>query len=56
MSYDTESDRVIMFGGQTGHYSNPANISGETWAYDVTANKWTDMKPASGPTRRGAMN
>ena len=55
MAYDTESERVIMFGGQTGNIMNdPAYYNGETWAYDVAANKWTPMNPPSGPTRRGA--
>jgi N-acetylneuraminic acid mutarotase len=52
MAYDKESDRVILFGGQTGDYRDPASYNGETWAYNVAANKWTEMKPASGPTRR----
>ena len=38
-----------------GHLqSDPAKDNGETWAYDVAANKWTEMKPPSGPTGRGA--
>jgi N-acetylneuraminic acid mutarotase len=54
MAYDVESDRVILFGGQTGDYRDPASYNGETWAYDMAANKWTQMKPPSGPTRRSA--
>jgi N-acetylneuraminic acid mutarotase len=54
MAYDTESDRVILFGGQTGIYTEQANYNGETWAYDVAANEWTQMEPPSGPTGRGA--
>jgi hypothetical protein len=55
MAYDIESDRIILFGGLTGDYSkDPAYYNGETWAYDVTANRWTQMKPPSGPTRRCA--
>jgi N-acetylneuraminic acid mutarotase len=53
MAYDEESDRVILFGGQSGNYTLDDSYNGETWVYDVTANKWTEMKPASGPTRRG---
>lgn len=55
MAYDTESDRIILFGGLTGNYQLPSSSNGETWAYDVTANKWTQMKPLSGPTERGAV-
>ena len=54
MAYDAESERVILFGGQTGGVSNPASFNGETWAYDVAAGKWTEMKPASGPGNRSA--
>ncbi len=52
MAYDAESDRVILFGGQVDN--NPDNFNGETWAYDVTANKWTQMKPLSAPRARSA--
>ena len=52
MAYDSESDRVILFGGQTGDGRDSASYNSETWAYDLTANKWTQMKPASGPTGR----
>ena len=54
MAYDEESDRVIMFGGQTGNPGFPDNSNGATWTYDVSANQWTQMEPPSGPTRRGA--
>lgn len=55
MAYDKESDRVILFGGQTGdNLRDPRSYNGETWAYDVEANKWTEMKPASGPRGRSA--
>ena len=54
MAYDAESERVILFGGQTGNISDPAPCNGETWAYDVAANKWTEMKPALGPGSRSA--
>ena len=55
MAYDVESDQIILFGGTTGNiflagYTDPD----DTWAYDVAANKWTQMKPPSGPTGRAA--
>jgi N-acetylneuraminic acid mutarotase len=54
MVYDNESDKIILFGGQFGgdYSSDPDNFNGETWAYDVVSNTWTEMKPASGPTAR----
>lgn len=54
LAYDAESDRVILFGGQTGNYNNPDNFNGETWTYDVAANKWTQMDPILGPSGRAA--
>jgi hypothetical protein len=48
--YDVESDRFIMFGGQSGSYEQEASFNNETWSYDVTANKWTQMKSASAPS------
>ena len=54
MAYDAESDRVILFGGQTGSDTAEDSFKDDTWAYDVAANKWTEMKPVSGPSRRSA--
>jgi N-acetylneuraminic acid mutarotase len=43
MTYDAESDRVIMFGG-----ANNSKIGlDETWAFDYNSNSWTEM--AKGP-------
>ena len=54
MAYDSESQRVILFGGQTGQYRRSSSYNGETWAFDVTTYKWTQMKPPSGPKPRSA--
>jgi hypothetical protein len=35
MAYDSESDRVILFGGCLGQ-----TVWNETWAYDYNDNKW----------------
>ena len=43
MAYDSQSDRVILFGGSG---------SDETWAYDFDNNSWTKMEPAAGPSSR----
>ncbi len=50
--YDAESEQFIMFGGQSGNYEVETSFNNETWTYDVTANKWTQMKPASAPSKR----
>ncbi len=54
IAYDIESDRVILFGGQTGDYKIESSYNGETWAYDAAANNWTRMKPSPGPSPRSA--
>lgn len=34
MAYDSESDKIILFSGQTGPYDDPRSLNNETWAYD----------------------
>lgn len=50
--HDAESDRLIMFGGQSGSYELETSFNDETWIYDVAANEWTQMNPASAPSKR----
>ncbi|MEE9237841.1 MAG: kelch repeat-containing protein, partial [Thermoplasmata archaeon] len=47
MAYDSESDRVVLFGGSTA-----TTFSDETWTYDLNTNTWTDVTPAVGPSGR----
>ncbi len=49
MAYDSESDRIIMFGGRA-----PDGITGlvDTWSYDLDTNNWTQMSPAISPVAR----
>ncbi len=49
MAYDSESDKVILFSGQTGPYDDPKSLNNETWVYDPQTNEWQEMKPASTP-------
>lgn len=46
MGYDSQSDRVVIFGGNTGKFEN------DTWAYDYGKNNWTNMLTMSGPSQR----
>jgi hypothetical protein len=48
MAYDSQSDRVILFGGMPGE----AYRSDETWAYDYDTDTWTNMNPATKPSAR----
>lgn len=54
MAYDSESKQVILFGGATGDENDPANYSGETWAFDVATQIWTEMKPPKSPSARSS--
>ena len=47
IAYDAESDRVILFGGDSG----PRRFQG-TSAYDLGTNTWTAMNPATRPVHR----
>ncbi len=44
-AYDSESDRVIIYGGTTGPYHTGSNFiqTGKTWAYDVNTNSWKQV-------------
>ena len=48
MAYDSESDRVVLFGGTDSNFD-----LGDTWAYDLNTNAWTNMDPATRPGARG---
>jgi hypothetical protein len=54
ITYDIESDKVILFGGQLP--GQDFKSSDETWAYDVASNTWTNMRPASGPPEKAAVD
>jgi N-acetylneuraminic acid mutarotase len=55
ITYDSESDRVIMFGGffisPYGDY-NPDYYSEETWAYDYNTNTWENITTTIHPGHR----
>ena len=48
MAYDSESDRLILFGGA----ERPDKDYGDTWAYDYNSNTWTNMMPENSPSNR----
>ena len=51
MAYDSESSRVILYGGQTGNIiDHPETcLSAETWAFEPARNRWQKMMPGSSP-------
>jgi N-acetylneuraminic acid mutarotase len=46
MVYDSESDRIILFGGENVEKYN------DTWAYDLETNTWEKMNPSNAPSAR----
>lgn len=46
MVYDSESDRVILYGGA---HLYTTELLGDTWAYDYETNAWTELTPPSSP-------
>ncbi|MFQ5918515.1 MAG: kelch repeat-containing protein [Thermoplasmata archaeon] len=49
MVYDSESDRLVLFGGIL---STTGATSSQTWTYDFNANSWTLMPSDGGPAGR----
>jgi hypothetical protein len=54
MAYDSQHDRVIMYGGG-GYDVWPMNTYTGTWAYDYNSNTWTEMNSADHPSSIGMM-
>jgi hypothetical protein len=53
MAYDTESKKVIMFGGLTGSYLQESNNNAETWSFDPNTKLWKKMSPNIAPGAAG---
>ncbi|MFW9786072.1 MAG: kelch repeat-containing protein [Candidatus Thorarchaeota archaeon] len=49
MAYDSESDRIIMYGGRA---ADGITFLDDTWSYDFETNTWTEMSPSTGPGAR----
>lgn len=47
IAYDSESDRLILFGGGA-----PEKTFSDTWAYDFNSDTWESMKPSNNPSPR----
>ncbi len=46
MVYDSESDRIVLFGGYDGGYLD------DTWEYDLNSNTWVVKSPSTHPSVR----
>ena len=47
MTYDSASDRIVMFGG-----GDPSVVFSDTWAYDASENRWNELESLSHPSQR----
>jgi N-acetylneuraminic acid mutarotase len=54
LTYDVESDKVVMFGGSTTWYAPETDLITETWTYHYNTNTWTQMSPSVEPQGRFA--
>lgn len=50
MIYDPENHQIIVFGGDT-----KGDRVGDTWIYDIAANRWQEITPANSPSPRSDM-
>jgi N-acetylneuraminic acid mutarotase len=50
MVYDSESDRIILFGGIAPDFG--PRYYNETWSYDLNTNTWLKMNPEVSPSAR----
>lgn len=53
LAYDSESDRIILFGGSDKNSLASSTEPGETWSYDYNTNTWTNLTTPTGPPARG---
>jgi hypothetical protein len=49
LAYDSESDRIILFGGLPIPPNPAFRFLAETWVYDYNTNTWTNMRPKVHP-------
>jgi len=55
MTYDSKSDRIILWGGDSSTNGNPDAPNDESvWAYDFNTNTWEERKATPAPVGRYA--
>jgi hypothetical protein len=50
MVYDPIAERLVLFGGTRANVADP---QGDTWAFDVVTNTWTELRTSLAPSPRG---
>ena len=56
MTYDAESEVLVLFGGQLGDISRSDAVSGETWIFDPSEGSWQQRTPEHAPQPLVAAN
>ena len=52
MAYDSQSDKIVMFGGIENF--NSYLVRNDTWTYDYNTNSWADVTSGAAPSPRDA--
>ena len=52
MAYDSVSDVALLFGGANTFANTPSGYFNDTWAYNATANAWSNVTPVHSPSPR----
>ena len=52
LAYDSVSDVALLFGGANTFANTPSGYFNDTWAYNATANAWSDVTPVHSPSPR----
>jgi hypothetical protein len=51
-AYDSQSDRIVVFGGARVVENQVAELYADTWVYDFDTDTWTEMAPETAPEPR----
>ena len=49
MTYDSESEVIVLFGGQLGDVRAQDPVSGETWVFHIDDRRWEQRTPVPAP-------
>jgi len=52
LAYDSVSEVALLFGGANTFANTPSGYFNDTWAYNATANAWSNVTPVHSPSPR----
>ncbi len=52
MAYNSEIDRIILFGGTDPWSGAREDHMNDTWSYDLNTNTWIELSPSVSPSKR----